>query len=497
MKKYFKYIVLSSAAFFMSCEDEDIQLSSPGDAVYEVYYSSLPELEAAVNGTYNAFFGAGLYSSEAGVIKIGDVLSDNVIQNPGGRGTMTSGHNWTYNAGTGAPSGIYGTGYHMVSRANAILDNAYKLDDNLISEADKTKKYQLLAEARALRAIAHFEIARAYIKIPTQSTDANSFVGIAYPETFDPHATPGRLATVADVYSKIAQDLEDAYVDLPNTSPNLFRLNKSSLAGIMSRVYLYMGRYDKVMTYASTVVGTVAPCPSSDLLGLWRSQNSNGVLFQTLVDNSDPAIGVNYSQGTGSGTVSEYNVDKAFYDTFLATESARRDASIQVVTPVNTNDPMYVVRKYVQSALGAINLHYGRYLRVEEVILNLAEAQYLAGQQGNALTTLNILRDARYTSYAGGESGDALFEAIINERRKELAFEGDRFFTLKRLMGVPGIPSHYAQGIVRSGNGHFADGTGNPSITQTLAPDAREWQWPLTQSVFIRNPNMTQTPGYE
>lgn len=496
MKKYFKYIVLSSFAFFLSCEDEDIQLSSPGDAVYEVYYSSLPELESAVNGVYNTFVDpgfTGLYSSENGIIKVGDVLSDNVIQDPLGRGTMTTGHNWNYNSGTGAPSGIYSVGYHMAARANAILDNADKLDDDLISAADKTKKYQLLAEARALRAIAHFEIARAYIKIPTQSADANSFVGIAYAETFDPNATPSRLATVGDVYAKIAQDLEEAYADIATTSPSLFRFNKASLAGVMSRIYLYMGQYDKVITYASTVVGTVDPCESADLQGLWRSQNSNGVMFQTIVDLSDPAIGVNYSQGIGSGTVSEYNADKAFYDTFLGTETLRRDASIQFIAAKN----IYAVRKYVQSALGAVNVHYGRYLRVEEVILNLAEAQYLAGQHGQALNTLNILRDVRYTSYTGGESGDALFEAIISERRKELAFEGDRFFTLKRLMGVPGIPSHYAQGIVRSGNGHFADGTGNPSTSQVLTADAREWQWPLTQSVFIRNPNMTQTPGYE
>ena len=63
-------------------------------------------------------------------------------------------------------------------------------------------------------------------------------------------------------------------------------------------------------------------------------------------------------------------------------------------------------------------------------------------------------------------------------------------------MGVPCIPSMYAQGLIRSGNGHFADGTGNPSPSQTLLPDAREWQFPLTQTILIRNPNMTQTPGY-
>lgn len=493
MKKYFKYAILSSLAFFFSCEDEDIQNDSPGSAVYDLYYTSLPEFEAAVNGAYNSFFGSGLYSAENGIIKAGDVLSDNVIQDPLGRGTMTIGHNWTYNSGTGAPTGIYGTGYEMISRANAVLDNADNLADSLITPTDLAKKKELMAEAKALRAIGHFEIARSYVKIPTQSGDANSFAGIAYVDTFDPYATPARMSTVGEVYARIAEDLEAAYVDMPNTSANLFRFNKKSLAAFMSRFYLYMGRYDKVIEYATPVVNTTTPCAAEDLLGLWRSQHSNGVLFQTLVDNSDPAIGINYSQGVGAQIVSEYNADKAFYDTFLPTEGDRLNASIQFIASKN----IYAVRKYVQSALGTVNLHFGRYIRVEETILNLAEAQYLSGNPGGALITLNKLRDARYTSYAGGESGDALFEAIINERRKELAFEGDRFYTLKRLMGVPGIPSHYAQGIVRSGNGHFADGTGNPPPSQVLTSDAREWQWPLTQSVLINNPNMTQTPGYE
>ena len=496
MKRYFKYLMLSSLALvFTGCEDEDINNASPGDAIYEIYYSSIAELEAAVNGTYNSFFGDGLYSSEGGIIKVGDVLSDNVIQDPLGRGTMTIGHNWTYNSGTGAPSGIYGTGYQMASRANAILDNAHKLDDNLISDQDSVSKYRLLAEAKALRGIAHFEIARGYCKIPTQSSDANSFVGIAYADTFDPYGLPARLGTVSEVYSRIISDLEDAYEVLPNTSSSKFRLNKMSVGAILSKVHLYNGDYDKVIDYATPIVNAIAPVPSDSLQKFWRSQEiqgPDGVLFQTLVDNSDPAIGINYSQGVGGSIVSEYNADKAFYDTFLNTESDRLNASIQFIASKN----IYAVRKYIQSALGTVNLHFGRYIRVEEVILNLAEAQYLSGDQAGALITLNKLRDERYTSYTGGESGDALFNAIISERRKELAFEGDRFYTLKRLMGVPGIPSQYAQGIIRSGNGHFADGTGNPSPSQTLTADAKEWQWPLTQSVLINNPNMTQTPGY-
>ncbi|MGB3454362.1 MAG: RagB/SusD family nutrient uptake outer membrane protein [Moheibacter sp.] len=489
MKKIFKYLMTAALAFgFVSCDSDDLEQLPPGSAIYEFYFQSPEEFESAIRGAYMSFFSSGFYTAEGGIVKIGDVLADNVVFNPGGRGTSFIGHNWLYDSGSGAPTGIYSGAFQMITRVNAILANIDNLED-----ADFPNKAQIKAEALALRGIAHFEVARHYVKIPTQGADANSYVGIPYVTEFDPYQEPARLATVADVYAKIFEDLEAALPDIPASSENIFRLNQNSYKGILSRIYLYAGNYDKVIEYATPVVAAVAPAPSASLKNLWRSNDQSGVLFSTLVDLSDPVIGINYSQGTGPTMVVEYSVDKAFYDLFNpSTEKDRMDATIGKNNSLN----LYFVNKYMQSIIG-FGSHYGRYMRVEEVILNLAEAQYLKHQEGAALTTLNKLRDARYSSYSGGESGDALFDAIQLERRKELAFEtGDRWFTLKRLQGVPNIPAVYHQGVQRSGNGEHADGSGTPPVNLNLAPDAREWQFPITQSHMIRNPNMTQTPGY-
>lgn len=488
MKKIFKYFLTATLAFaFIGCESDELEQLPPGDAIYEYYFLSPEEFESAIRGAYMSFFTSGFFSDEAGIIKTGDILADNVIFNPGGRGTGFIGANWLYDSGTGAPTQIYSAAYQMIYRCNAILANIDNLDD-----ADFPNKAQIRAEALALRGIAHFEAARNYIKIPTQGSDANSFVGIPYVTEFDPYLEPAREASVAVVYDKIIADLEAALPDIPTTSENKFRLNQNSFKGILSRIYLFAGNYDKVIEYATPVVAAVQPAPSASLKNYWRSNDDTGVLLQTIAEVGDPVIGINYSQGTGPTMVAEYTVDKAFHDLFdPVTEKDRYEASIGKNNSLN----IYFVNKYMQSIIG-FGLHHGRYLRVEEVILNLAEAQYLNEQPGAALTTLNILRDARYTSYAGGESGDALFDAIQLERRKELCFEGDRWFTLKRLQGVPDIPAVYSQGVQRSGNGEMADGTGTLPVNLNLAPGAREWQFPITQSHMIRNPNMTQTPGY-
>lgn len=501
MNKYFKFIGISILAiFFMGCNDDDIRNDDPGNAVFDLYFYSLEEVETAVNGIYQNFFDGGLYSAEGGIIVVGDALSDNVVQNPGGRGTLTTGYNWLYNSGTGAPSGIYNTGYKMVSRANAILDNADTyLIDSLMTTAEVQTKKSLLAEAKALRAIGHFEVAKNFIKIPTQSGDANSSVGIAYVDVFDPLAEPSRLSTVEEVYDRIIDDLLAAYQDIPASSASSFRLNKNAVAAMLSKVYLYMGDYDKVIEFAAPVANSVAVCAREDVQNYWRSnlaEGTSGILFETHVIQSTtfpPIIGTNYSQGLNSNLKAEFVADKAFYDLFDSSD-IRTTPYFKIVTPTGF-EPIISVNKYVTSTYGG-GMQRGRYLRVEDVVLNLAEAQYLSGDQANALITLDKLRTQRYSSFTGGETGDALFNAIQLERRKEFAFEGDRFYTVKRLMGVSGIPSQYSQGMVRSGNGHNADGTGVPPAYLTLDPSAREWQFPLNNSILIYNPNMTQTPGY-
>lgn len=490
MKKFFKYLFVTSLAItFISCEDEDLEQLPPGDAIYEYYFQSPAEFESAIRGVYMSFFSSGFYTDYAGIVGVGDILADNVITNPSGRGTLVFGYNWQYDSGYGAPTGIYSGAYQMITRANSILANIDNIDD-----ADFPDKARIRAEALALRGFAHFEVAKNYVKIPTQSADANSFVGIPYVTEYDPYLEPAREASVADVYTKIIADLEEALPNIPASAESKFRLNQNSMKGLMSRVYLFNGQYDKVIQYATPVVAAVAPAPKASLKNLWRSNADDGVLFEVLASASNVAIGINYSQGTGPTMVVEYAVDKAFFELFDGvTEKERLEASVRLNTAIN----MYTVNKYMQSAI-SFGIHNGRYLRVEEVILNLAEAQYLDPNtpQSAALTTLNILRDARYSTYAGGETGDALFDAIQLERRKELCFEGDRWYTLKRLQNVAGIPSHHTQGVVRSGNGQLADGSGTTPLKLTLAPGAREWQFPVTQTHLIRNSNMTQTPDY-
>lgn len=486
--------ILASALSFTSCSDDDIDQRPYDKIEISDYYKTESDFTTAINGVYKGFAQIGYYygpSNASDIISIGDIMADNVILNQQGRGAAQRAHTWSYNSNS-VPTDIYSTSYNIISRANLVLANV----DNL---QDGDFKNNIIAQAKAVRALAHFEVARTYAEIPTQAADASSTVGIAYADKYDPQAAPKRDATIAESYDKIIADLEDAIPNLEASSESSV-MGKSAAQALLGKVYLYKGDYKKSIEFSQPAVDAVAPASQEQLAGLWTSDNSAGVLFEIpFLNNDDPTIGTNYSQGsTDEDIIIEYSVDKAFYNLYDAnTEPERVKAYFKVFNPDNDdNQATIAVNKYINGAV-KLGLNNGRYLRVEEAILNLAEAQYLSGDQGTALTTLNKLRDVRYSTYAGGETGAAIFDAIQLERRKELAFEnGDRWFTLKRLQGVTGVSSAYTSGIQRSGNGYLADGTGTASSEQTLRAGDYKWQLPIPQTVLNKNKNMTQTPGY-
>jgi hypothetical protein len=94
---------------------------------------------------------------------------------------------------------------------------------------------------------------------------------------------------------------------------------------------------------------------------------------------------------------------------------------------------------------GAINLDNVPVIRIAEAYLIRAEAQATAGSSvlnlANALADMKSIKTRRYTDYTGSAQETAdnamtqaqLYEEILRQRRIELAFEGNRFFDLKRL----------------------------------------------------------------
>ena len=489
------YKLLLVALIFTACSDEDIFQADPDSIVIDNFFQTPTEFEAAIRGVYSRMKTVGFYGGSGGsgdLVAVGDLLSDNLITNPNGRGSNLQSHNWLYNDNL-SPTALYTQAYIAISRANLILQNIDNLQPSAFRDGVE-------AEALAARAMLHFDVARFYSQMPTQSASASSSLGIVYSDVFDPFAEPSRLPTVSEVYALINADLDRALSLIGSENAGTTtRINENVIRGLISRVALAEGNYPRVISAAQSLVSSVAPASASELFPLWISADNPGVLFELPFIVSDPLLDVNFSQGSGQSLIPEWSVDADFYGLYdPATEPERVNAYFQELTNNSIGETWILVAKY-QNGVLQTGLNDGRYLRVEEAILNLAEAYYLnsPSNEAAALQTLDILRNARYSSFTGGETGDDLFDAIMLERRKELAFESsDRWFTLKRLQGVTGIPAVYTQGVQRTGNGHISDGSGVVPPGQELPAGDFRWQLPLQQTWIIENPNLEQNPNY-
>ncbi|PKF74083.1 RagB/SusD family nutrient uptake outer membrane protein [Chryseobacterium sp. PMSZPI] len=466
----------------VSCERELDQFSNTNTFVDAAFKTS-SDYRFALDGIYDAMKSPGYFSGDSGNQNIlADLTSDNLIQSPTGR--LTNNRAWLLEFGSddGQTTTLYGAAYFAISRANFVLEN---LNKGILSPAETL---QVEAEARALRGILHFDIARAYCKIPTQSTDANNSLGIAYMTTTSNNPVTRDL-NVAQVYDKIINDLEFAKTNIPttNSTPAPFskgRLNKAAVAGLLSRVYLFKGDKAKALSAAEESI-TLSPSVGSinNFPLVWNSTNQDGTLFEIL--NSDAervTMGVSYNQIVGGAIRSEFVLYRDFYNLYKDTD-IRKNTYFQV-SAYSGQSYVNVIKYNTRGSLPNV-VNY-KYLRTAEVYLNGAEAAF-DSNPARALALLNILRQSRYSDYTPlNITGTALWDEIQKERRLELMGEADRWYTLKRL----------GLGLTRPNQGALSSGGGSPAPTLMLSSTSDKWQWPIPIEAININPGIKQNPGY-
>ncbi len=477
----------------LSCQEDDITLR-PHDAVNEAtVLRTVTDFQNAVRGSYLYMYKQGGGSGYGGEFLIdSEVMTDNLIFNPGGRQTNLDGFRWQNNS--------INTHFDYYESAYRSSEMASKVINNIGTLAPGAERDNIEGEVRFLRALNHFDMLRIYSKIPTQSADAMGSLGVYYLSTFEPNARPSR-PTVQESYERVLSDLLLAK-DLISTSNSVMlgHASKSAVEGLLSRVYLYMGEYQNAITAAdaalSSVTGTMgtingvvpqvanAPVPENNLVKLWDDQNENGVLFKLVINDNESVIpGTVYYQGAPNARKSEYVASKELADLYKDTDIRKKT---YIANSKYAGKFLNHVIKYDGRPGGVANVIDIKVIRIEEVLLNKAEAEYRLN--GSGLATIDLLRAKRYTDFvAGSESGQTLLDAILLERRLELAFEMDRFFTLKRL----------AMDMTRSEtDGQYADGSGIPSNIVLIPAGDYKWQLPISKFQRDLNPNLQQNPGY-
>jgi starch-binding outer membrane protein, SusD/RagB family len=487
--KIIKITILSvfTLGLLSSCERELDQISYSQIPLDEAMDgSSQANFTQAINGAYTAIKGTGYFSVDTGnQIIVPDLTTDNLIYNPQGRSSNFTAYNWSFSPNNGSVTGMFTQAYFVISRANMPL----KYINNLPAG---TFRNNIEAHARAVRAAAHFDLVRAYCKIPTQSADANTSLGIPYITEFNPlDNTVTRNLTVAQVYDNIINDLNFAVNNITDSPTDKSKFSKASIYGLLSRIYLYKGDYNNAVSAGNL---SISLSPSVGARGtftsIWSSNSTNGVLFKVLNSTQENiTVGVAYQQGataTGGNIRSEYVVPKSLNDLYTSTD-IRKTAYIRTSAYQGVQRNHVIKWAFNTGGGTPLNVVEVKYLRTAEVYLNVVEAAFKLGNETLANTLLNDLKQERYESYTPVTlSGSALWNEIMLQRRLELAFENDRFYTFKRL----GLT------MQRTGEGPNIDGTGTASVIQTITPSDTRWQWPIPQSTINVTPTFQQNPGY-
>ncbi|AFU67995.1 outer membrane nutrient binding protein, SusD family [Psychroflexus torquis ATCC 700755] len=470
-------IFVFTIGFLTSCEDKLDQI--PFDEFgTENAFVSASDFENGIRGVYANLVSGGLYGSSdnGSILTAADVLSDNVTLATVGNGRLTKRylHEYTYNVNI-TMSTMYSNAYSLIFRANQILQFAEAFDGQ--------NKANIVAEAKALRALAHFHVVTFWGKIPTQSADANSGLGVAYLFEADPNVEPARN-TVGEVYGFIVDDLTDAARDINESNPDA-RMGKDAVNLLLSRVYLYMGQWQNSINAANQVSTPVAE--RDGFVGIWDDStvSDNGLIFS--IENVNPIlniqIGTAWNQGVPQALIAEYVASKELVDLYKE-DDIRKEAYIFDAT-TSGNDLKAIRKLFGREGENDGVVDY-KIFRASEASLNRAEAHFRLNQSAQALAALNEVRTERYLNPADGESGNALLSAIKLERRLEFAFEYQRFLDIKR----------YGESVQREAFGDIADGSGTPSVPLLLEAGSFRFQMPLGQRTLDTNPNAQQNPGY-
>ena len=324
--------------------------------------------------------------------------------------------------------------YARISHANNIIDIVDEMPH--ATKEDEALYHRVKGEAHFARAQFYLALANLYGKpyrVDSASTD------LCVPLKLTPHvehekdkATQFERATTGQVYAQVVADLNLAVEQLTvSPQPDRFRLHRASAeaAGVLlSRTLLYMQRWAEAEQAAKRVVES----PRVKLAALtdfqagkpFLTRNNPEVLFSQ---------GANYvaaqDKGTSlTGAPGDFCVTRELYDSYVDT-----DVRKQVFFSVNgLSDSISLSNKY-ERVTGENHISDGFLLRASEAYLNLAEAQAMQGKSAEASATLGRLQQRRITDYSPTPlSGKALVDEIRAERRRELCFEGQRWFDLRR-----------------------------------------------------------------
>jgi len=477
---------------------------TPQNAVSSGDFKNASDAEAAIVGAYSLIANSTYWYYSWNYLIDGDVRADNCYS--GGSAPDIDGiDNFTSVPTDNQPiSEDWYELYMDIGACNSVLDNVPNITDPLLTGV---RKAQILGEAKFLRAFHYSHLVRNYgavvLQLHTIVNDQNTLKA---------------RSPIDSVYAQIIADLKDAEAKLPvsyaDQAASHSRATRGAAEAVLAKVYAQMGDYQDCLDYCNKVLppayggtGTAGYALLGNFDWLFDSQHKNSAESIFELQHMAGTITHGYAQGLllPPSPLTQYwtkfapptqDLVKAFR---AAGDSIRYASSVTwayngpgTVNPVTSpahygaTDTIPYVWKIGRNFTGGWSGGSGDnlvLLRLADIILLKAEALNALGQTGEAIPLVDAIRARVLLAPITVSSQGEVALAILNERRLELAFEGERWYDLLR------YGAQYTIDLMNS----QVDGHG---VSLGYQVTSNRLIYPIPQADRDNNRNLSQNPGY-
>ncbi len=403
-------------------------------------------------------------------VPVGDIASDNAVsggENASDVLSLQQIDDYTHTPVNSTLTELWQAAYEGINRANYMTQ--YKAKNLAGEPVDFAGKDALYGEVTFLRAYYYFHLVRFFGDVPLFS---DKRLGLNESKSL-------QKSSKADVYKQIELDLNSAIAVLPAIQVEKGRATKYAAQALLGKVLLYQNKFDAAAAMLENVITPNAFSLVANFGSIFLASGENGPesVFEIQYSNTSPYYnwgGV--TRGQGNHSVQQCGIRglngtngmpyAAGWSTNLPTQNLaaaytagdkRKDVTVLNIEAYKTANPSFNVtyqvapfkntglynQKYLPrngETSGQVELNYlnnFRTIRFAEVLLMAAEANNRASapNDAKAQTYLNRVRQRAFGDLLHNISstGATLKQDIWDERRLELAMEGDRFFDLVRI----------------------------------------------------------------
>ncbi|MET4139207.1 RagB/SusD family nutrient uptake outer membrane protein [Pedobacter sp. UYP1] len=491
MNNYYKILTIAmcgSIGLLCSCKKSFLDKQPISQGTAGTYYKTASDAEGGLVGVYQQAFLTNQYWVWD-YITNGDARADNCYAG-GDNPDNFAIDNFQLTPQNGNATRNWQNLYQDIYAANIVLDYVPKIAAEQFKD---NRQQEILGEAKFVRALDYFQLVTTYSDVPLILS------------TVDFPAKPSRNAAT-EVYAQIEKDLIDAETALPLTAASVGHATKGSAQALLAKVYAQEGKYQQSLDYSNKVINS----------GKYALVPNFATLFDGTKNTSESIFEIQHSSASG---FTSYNVS-LFLPAKFGTYSFNKfnlPTNDLVNLYKSQNDNIRLNSSVYQATIGADGLAAGdpiptpytaaygtipflykwktnisQYgggtdntilLRLADIILLKAEALNQLGQTGAAIPLVNQIRARVSLAPITVTSKDDVALAILNERRMELAFEGNRW-----------------NDLLRFGKQYTID-----LMNKQVGPDGKPLNYNVSQTKLLfpvpfneiqLDGNLTQNPGY-